>query len=196
MAVAKNKIGKLIILGFLLLIGLLISSFIYWATRPNSTKPAITAVQGASTTNSQKPLTTEHFTTTIPESLVVKSQDSTSHGLVLLQLFLASKNTSINKPLTDQLAITIGKTPSDGFSGITDVQFRMQRPNIYDTSVPINYPSGAQAFVKIEDGYELSVFWPKDSRYAAIVVSGTADRKTELNTLMQNVLSNWSWIDQ
>ncbi len=164
-----------------------------WASRPVIVGGPSTAVEGIQSSRSFESLSTDYYTTTIPDELAVKSQNNARHGNTLSQTFLVNEESNFNNPLTDQLAITVGNLPSEGVTGLTDVQFRSRNPEKYSQVSQSSFPEGSKVFVSTANGYEKSVFWPYDGRYAAVVVSGTSDRATEINKDLDIVMTSWKW---
>lgn len=165
-----------------------------WSRQPSRTIPDSQAVQGASVQVSTKNLATDLFTTIIAGTLIIKSQNLQAHGNILQQLYLASNVSQLGDPKTEQLAVTIGKLPAEGLNSISDVQIRLRSPGIYLPQPAGVYPAGAKVFVNNTNNYEIAVFWPHGSNYASVVISGTVDRRSDLESLVNTVLTNWQWL--
>jgi hypothetical protein len=192
----KSRLRTILWLGSGLLVVLVVIFFQRWANRPVGTSLSETAVQGATTSNNRKDLSTDYFTTNIASSFVVKSEKKVPHANLRLQMLLASDNDQSQTANTDQLAISIGSLTPEGLAGVSDVQFRVLHPQVYTEISDSDFPTGARAFVKDDMGYEKSVFWTHGSYYVSVVVSGTTDRASALNRELDSVVVSWQWHDQ
>lgn len=191
---ARNRTKNYIFLSLGLICTALIGGFIFWANQPVSDHPNQTSVQGTSIEKAFKPISTDIFSTLVPDTLVVKDQTNDAHGSTLNQIFLTSNLGTPGNPITDQLAITVGKIPSDGLSGLSNIQFRLNHEGLYLPQEGALVGENSMTFIKTEQGYEKSVFWEENGFYAAVVVSGTVDRLNTLNEDLDKAIESWEWL--
>lgn len=165
--------------------------FYRWSNSPANAGTVLTP-QGANVFGAQIDLVSygsQYFTTQIPKTLVVKSSNEASNGATVGQYLFKHSNVS----LSDQLGITIGTMQSASLSEVSAVTLRQSQPEKY-TSITIDgMPQGAVAFEAL-DPYEVGVFWPNESQFAAVVVSGSSVRKAELRETLYGVIANWQWL--
>lgn len=129
-----------------------------------------------------------YFKGTLPANMVVKSHSKTQRGIALEQVLVASTNYRV----TDQLAITIGKLPTEGLKELSDINYRQSNKQLYESLKLESAPIGAVAFSR-KDGFEKSVFWPHGSTYASVVVSGEVNRQDILSAALWQTLGGWQW---
>ena len=131
---------------------------------------------------------TMYFTTKITTSLrQITTSETPGKSIMGSYLFTS---TSVRK--TDQLAITIGTFSNYSLDEISAVKFRLNQPTEYTPVSRTFAPPGALAFNRA-NSYETSVFWQHADKYAAVVVSGTANDKADLEQALSDVVSNWQW---
>ncbi len=164
-----------------------------WAAEPSVSKSPESAVEGAVSTQTYNELNNDYFSTYIPSNFVQKSQNKTIHGNTLLQLFYANKSSLSDAPIKDQLGITIGTLTQEGLNGLSDVHLRTRNSTDYNEIIGEAFSEGSRVFEKQTGDYEISVFVPHGSHYAAVVMSGTTDRSTEISNQIKLILKSWQW---
>jgi len=195
--VSAEKLSKktifLAILGVLFVIVIFV--FFEWASRPVINTPAPnTNVKGTSTEVNYTDITGENFTTQLPDIFTIKSNNASDHGNKLEQIFFTVKNSGLNNPLDDQVGISIGTPSGEGIGGISDVQLRTRHPEDYTPYYNPLLPAGYMAFETTNNpNYEISVFWPNNNKYAALVVAGVYARKAELQNTLLQATNSWQW---
>lgn len=161
-----------------------------WANSPQRTTVSTVAqpqVAGAAKPGSV-PLQMSNFSSVLPDNIVIKNRVTKPQGIVLERLLAASAQ----QRQSDQLAVTVGRLPAEGLGELSDIQLRLRNPGDYRAVELLAAPEGAYAFRKTA-GFEISVFWADEQRFAAVVISGTTDRAGPLKTALDNLLENWRW---
>lgn len=164
----------------------------YWATQPAVTHLVSnsndTAVMGEKTTIHNATLNTKFFSTKISDAYIQREHtDRLGAGILDRYLFVSPVEAG-----SDQVAITIAASPPDGLKGVSDVVFRQRNPDVYE---PID--SGlvnALAFVSEQSGYEVSVFIPHGTVYAAVALSGKPDRRAAIYDQLMTLIAGWRWL--
>lgn len=175
-------------------LALLVVIFVIWANQPTSSRPSVSTVQGVNeVVEKNKTLTSKYYSVSIPDSFNVKTKQEQDKGPIRSQTMLANANTQFETPLADQMGITVGDLPSDGLAGLSDVKFRTLTSSGYSAKTFEGSPPGAVVFSKGGSTYEIAAFWPHNGRYAAVAVSGTADRTATLDKLLRQALTSWQW---
>jgi hypothetical protein len=184
----KRPFLRALILTTLLIAGGLIVWVYQWATTPVVDVPkSPTTVQGVSSQNVTYAM--EFFTTLVPDYLVEKTHNTKTQAPLLGQYVLKHRQPK----LSDQLAITVGVLPAGGLEEIADLKVRRLDSAKY-VMVPnaAALPEGAVTIYN-EAECETAVFWTDGGRFAIVVTSGTADRKSDLQVARDTVVSNWRW---
>ncbi len=189
----SKKIKWSLFAGLIIILLTIFVFFTLWADKSVSTKPNISSVQGITTGNTVKLYQNSYFSTMVPDYLLIKHQDLTSHGNTLLQVFMSGSLNSTNRGDSDQLGITVGKLPTDGLLNNPDIQLRNRNPDIYVKQDSSSYPTDSLVFVKSQASYELSIFWSHKSKFAAVVLTSTVSRSNQLEQEAKNIISNWQW---
>jgi hypothetical protein len=131
---------------------------------------------------------TQYFATRYPNDLRIITSNEVAHGLTSGQYLLGS--TSLSR--TDQLAVTVGNLGGLALEELPAIKLRLQKTDVYQP-VDVSFaPEGSLVFTS-EDSYETAVFWRQDSRYVAVVVSGSAARQANLWQQLEAVVTNWQW---
>jgi hypothetical protein len=175
--------------GALLIIGT-IWAYVWWHS-PAETKHFTASTETRDVLGSESTLATwntQYFTTRYPNDLRVITSNEVAHGPILGQYLLGS--TVMNR--TDQLAVTVGTLEGSTFDELPAVKLRHQRTDVYQPVRLSFVPLNGVAFRAV-DGYELSIFWPQGTRYAAVVVSGSSAREAELEQALEAVVMDWQW---
>lgn len=131
---------------------------------------------------------TAYFTTQYPNFLRVITSNEVTHGNTDGQYVLGS----VSLRQTDQLAVTVGSLNGAPLSELSAVKLRERQTDTYQQVTKAFLPDGGMAFSSKET-YEIAVFWREDDQYAAVVVSGSSTRSTELEQALQAVITNWVW---
>ena len=164
-----------------------------WANQPSKAQyindsSASNEVKGTSTT--LEDYSSSFFATKISSDFKVKNQSETQNSPIVGQYLLTGKQVYSS----DQLAITIGTAKSTDINEVSGYKFRKTYPDDYvQTISDAGYPAGCVVFTK-KSSYEKSVFWIYNGKYAAVVVSGGADHRAELENGISAVLANWQWL--
>lgn len=170
--------------------GLLVGAGIFFAQWSNSSVSTTKSDRNDSEVLSSQitlmPFSATYFSTLIPDTYIVKSQIENARIPIMGSYLFKDSNVTIS----DQLAVTIGKPGGESITGIAPVKLRASKPNEYTRATFPNMPNGAIAYQRINE-YEKAVFWMKDSRYIAVVVSGSPQRLPQLDQTLQAVLANW-----
>ncbi len=133
--------------------------------------------------------TTSFFSTKVTSNLHIKNRNEVPTTSILGQYLLTDKN-SYN---SDQLAITIGASKTNSVGEVSPVQFRRSRLGEYkEVAADSGFPSSSIMFIN-EDGFEKSIFWTHEGKYVAIVVSGGAERRAQLENSLKAVVTHWTW---
>lgn len=134
------------------------------------------------------PFDTTFFFTNVPSYLQSKSitenPDAPTSGMYLF------KHQQIS--LNDQLAINTGTLSGSTLNELSTIKVRQSEPSRYHQTSRPSAPEGAIVFER-QDQYEVAVFWQHNGRYASVVVGGSNDRRADLESTLQTVLSDWQW---
>lgn len=99
-------------------------------------------------------------------------------------------STSIDK--TDQMAVTVAIMAEERLADLSDVKVRMLQPDTYALTQKSYAPPNSLVISRV-DGTETAIFMKQGSRYASVVVSGSATRQQILDQGLQTVVANWAW---
>lgn len=159
----------------------------WWASRPVESHTSSTTTQVAAVV-SKAPYDFEspYFKTRLAGDLVVRSNQEGDTAQLLQQIVAMNES-------NDQMAITLGLLNGGSLNDLSIVKFRDAKPEIYTRVSIAGMPTDAIVFRSQVPQYELAVFWPKDTLYAAIVSSGQVARQQELDTQMMTTVSSWQW---
>lgn len=179
-----------IIVGIVVVAAFVVGGVVKWANGPAvatlSTKPN-GDVKGESV--GLQTFDAEYYDTKIPDIFKLKTRTESAESPVAGQYLFVGKD----KYSSDQLAITIGSSKTSALDQVSLVKFRLAYPDEYQQTVPeAGFPEGSIVFVK-RNGYEKSVFWIEEGRYAGVVASGSLDRKPQLDNSVQSAIINWQW---
>jgi hypothetical protein len=185
----RNAYGVVAGVGILVSAGLIV--FNSWANSPARSVGVVQRndgeVAGESVTLSTKPFGTAFFKTAVPINFALKSSIEQTEGPVLVQSLFSGASSSPGSRIADQLAFTVGVLPPEKLDGVSAVMMRSRTGEVYSPVVLDWLPVGARAFTK------LSVFFASDTRYAAVVVSGSPDRMSQLQEVVKNIYQSWNW---
>ena len=173
-----------------LLIGCAVWAYVWWHSPAETRQPTASSAM-EEVLGTELALTnwnTHYFTTRYPSDLRIITSNEIPHGLTEGQYLLGS--TFVNR--TDQLAVTVGNLNGLVFDELPAIKLRRQKVDVYQPANIVFAPPRAVAFIA-QDTYEIAVFWPQDTQYAAVVVSGSAARQTELQQELEAVVTNWRW---
>lgn len=131
---------------------------------------------------------TEYFTTRYPTMLRVIMSNEIPQGRTDGQYLLGSSSFKFN----DQLAVTVGNLSDLQLNELPALKLREQQTALYQQTARAYTPPHGFVFQKI-DTYETAVFWQHGNQYAAVVVSGSAARRGELEQTLESVIVNWQW---
>jgi hypothetical protein len=136
------------------------------------------------------PLDTPYFTASLPSNFAVKRQNSLANGGPVLFQLSANTDGRTDK----QFGATIGVTPAEGLSGLSDYKLRSSDTATYATYTPVGLPPGATAFHTISGPAEVTIFWPHGGHYAELSFStnGTASQSA-LEDTFRSVIASWDW---
>lgn len=174
----------------LVLVGFGVWAYIWWHS-PSETKQFTAKNTAERVLGSEVTLIdwdAQYFTTRYPSDLRIVTSNEVPHGLTTGQYLLGS--TVMNR--TDQLAVTVGKLDGLSFEELPAIKLRRLKSDVYQPSSIAFAPEGSMAFTANNE-FETSVFWAQGERYAAVVVSGSVVRATELRQQLEAVLTNWQW---
>jgi len=182
---------RLVLLGFsALLIGGSVWAYIWWhspaETNQSTAKNATEEVLGTEVALTN--WSTQYFTTRYPTDLRIITSNEVTHGLTSGQYLLGSTSPTH----TDQLGVTVGNLDALTFEELPAIKLRLQKSDVYQPVKLSFAPQGAVAFTA-QDAYEMSVFWHQDTRYAAVVVSGSSARQAQLQQALEAAVTNWQW---
>jgi hypothetical protein len=134
-------------------------------------------------------ITTSYFTTTLPSGYSIKNQNETPTGPQKLATALATggdKQQII-------VAVTVGKLPADGLSGVGDYNLRATQTASYSRTTIPGQPAGAQSFRSTARPNSLSVFWAVSGRYYEIVItSDGGDSYEKLVPVYAQIAASWA----
>lgn len=183
-------VKKIIWISTFIGVGTAAASIYIWSSRPVTTTASTTGTE-SNVRGSQISLSAysgQQFSTQIPSTLALKTSSENKNGSISGQYLFVNRD----KNQADQLAITIGTTQGADVREISAVKLRLMETETYEP-VTLDYaPPGALGFQK-KNGYEVSLFWRQDSRYAAVVVSGSILNKADLDEVSRTVINNWQW---
>jgi hypothetical protein len=158
-----------------------------WINSPASTSSGyMPEAEVLSSSTKLQPFETTYFSTLVPDTFQLKVKEENSKAVNLGNYLFTSKDVTKSR----QLAITIGATGRESISNVSHVIVRKNSPQEYNPVIIKNMPEGAVAFKK-PDGSETSVFWLEDSRYVAVVITGSTVDASLLDQSLQAVLINW-----
>ena len=187
------------ILGWLTGAGLVVSGasigLNHWANTPASSSGVaqmVQEVEGATTAPTYAAFEGTQFVTDLPTRLSIKSSRDVANGPILTQMLLAASGGTPGSQIAEQLAITIGNVPAEGLSGVSAVSLR-EHSAAYTEQNFDWLPTGARAFTGSQGGYEMSVFFADDSRYAALVVTGSPNDAAALEAGLAHSVATWRW---
>lgn len=182
----------LTLLVIVLVVGLVGFGTLRWASTPASTITSSVDNQDPrgvlSANSSVTPFENSYFTTQIPSDLQLKTSNENPAGAIMASYLF----TNVKPATSDQVGITIGKMGLNRLSETSGVKQRLNDPGTYQQVVVKGAPEGVISFSKT-DGYETAVFWQEGRSFVAVVVSGAPQRQSELDQILQTILSSWSW---
>lgn len=161
--------------------------FWWWASRPveSHTSPQTTQV-AAVVSKAPYVLESPYFKTKLAGELIVRSNQEGDTAQLLQQIVATSDK-------NDQMAITVGLLTDGSIDSLSAVKFRDAKPETYTRVSIAGLPADATVFRSKASQYELSVFWPRNTLYVAVVVSGQVARQQELDTQMFTTIASWQW---
>lgn len=169
-----------------------------WARGPSNARitPASSGVQGASTqdytvTSQSNP----HLTYSLPARFVSRTKSTAEGHPILFQQLFGATNGSTGSLYPDQMAVTVGHLPSDGLSGLGDVQFRQRNSDYEQLYFDWLEPFSGMAFQKKTGGYELGIFVYQKDMYASFVQSGLVDKREQIIHEMSQLLGTVEWAE-
>lgn len=131
---------------------------------------------------------TKHFTSRLPVGMrLIHLNEASTVAPVIASYNLASQI----KTQSDQVSVSIGR-PEGSVNELAAVKLRASQPVTYEPYRPEGLPASARAF-KRADMTEFSVFWQAEGRYAAVVASGSAVRRLEVERALQTIIAEWQW---
>ncbi len=181
----KKVIGS--VFGCLIIAGVI--ALHSWWQQPSIAKyrpQTSVAVQGAQITI--VPLESRYITTGVPDFLHSKNTYEKSLGPIYGQYLYINKDPNV----ADQVGVTVASRESRELTEVSSVKLRTTNGSLYNETTLLNAPVGARVFSAVNN-YEISVFWSYQDMYAAVVVSGTADRRPQLEQTMTTILTSWQW---
>lgn len=191
----RSAVGVLAGVGILVSTGWIL--FSRWANSPASTVGRIQVpagvVEGESTEVGTKSYGNAHYSTTVPLNYVLKSDTDQPKGPVFAQVLFSAASSSPGTRIADQLAMTVGALPSDKLEGVSAVMMRSRTPDTYHPLILDWLPPGAKAFTSSGPESEISIFFNDSDKYAAVVTSGSPDRREVFKSMLKTIVENWRW---
>jgi hypothetical protein len=133
-------------------------------------------------------LASPHFSTQVPSNLTLRSQQQQPTATITERYVLAA-----GAPEGHQLAITIAPLPPGGLTEVPSVVLRLRNPSTYLKETASYVPEDALLFSADTDTFEQTIFMSNERKYAAVAVSGRADRSQQLRTLLETTIREWRW---
>lgn len=173
----------------LILIAIPVIGFVYyWINQPVETKVSqggYSIVAGASTT-SQLTIDNEYFSAVLPSGYKLNEETRPTSGPQKLRILTITTTSP-----SSQIAITIGLLEQGKLEYISDYNFRLKNPSIYELSTWVETNEPVKAFTKNNKG-EITVFFGKGEYYAIVSISG-ASNVQDFKPAILGMLKTWSW---
>lgn len=164
--------------------------FYQWSNQPSVTKVTTKPAASKTADNSKVAVKTLYFSSSITGQYETSSLDETAQSPRLLQMVVRHTEPR----LTDQIAITISES-ADSINESSSVQVRKRNTEIYEQNADPAARDGAVTFIKSSGGYEKSVFWAEKGKHISVVGSATIDRGDMVETVLDELVANWRWVD-
>lgn len=182
---------KVLVIGAVLFVGLF-AFFFKWLNQPNSGNVTFAPSNDVlSATKATVSLQGRLFSTNYDNSLRIKTSTEDESGPIYAQYMLGSKDEKNNAQ--------IGITVADKESSVDDTspaKLRLLDDSGYVQSTVQFTPEESRVFIRnSESGYEIAVIWQGEKYYSAVVGSGPAAERQQINEQVSDVVSNWTWAD-
>ena len=177
------------LLGVVIVIAIVAALLAWLLARPVSTKIIIPKNSNNKPTSSPEiQINNSYYSTIVPAGFeLYNGQQNNATNILDRRAYFDSADSS------RQLAITIGNLGENAISSVADFNFRIKSPHLYTEYTFINLPLEAQAFISATSNFEISVFWPHNQLYAAIVVSGSGGNTATPESVLTSVIDQWQW---
>lgn len=184
-----KKLGWYIFIAVALAGAVLLALLYFWAKRPVNSNVNISATRELpqATLTPSVPLNTDYFLTTLPAGFAAQSITEKDNGPQLLQISAMSSTKD-----QCQLALTIGRLPQEGLSGVADYNYRISNQNLYQNTDLEWLPEESVAFISTENFNEITLIWPHQTLYAIVSLSGPQSLPIAKQNL-EHVISSWRW---
>lgn len=178
---------RLFAAGMLIVIGAVIAAYV-WASGPVAVRPSSPQVAGVSTEEKSLTISATYFSAHITEGWNLENRAT---GNLTEDVYERWVLYGENKVHDDQLAITIARVPAGGMDEIADIHLRQSQPDVY-RPIEVNGVLNGQGYMRLGD-FEKAIFFEKDGVYASVVISGSENRKAQLESAIETVLQSWQW---
>lgn len=170
--------------------------YVYWSHGPSVSKISKIdqSVKGAQSPDyTTKLFQNDYLSVQIPKRYQTKTTNFGTGKPLFVQQLLASQSTGGAAGFySDQLALTVGKLPTGGLKELSDIQLR-RRTSDY-TALQYDWlGTNALVYENALSGYEIGLFIAGSNRYVTLVLSGTADKKEQLQHELQTLYVTLIW---